>query len=339
MTDPIPTIYPWLQTHLERVGELLRQGRMPHALLVTGRPGLGKSAFAAQLAALLICEDRGNGQTACGQCTACKLQAAGNHPDYSYVTYAVDEKTGKVSTVIKIDQVRALSEKLSLSRHGAGYKVVILEPADALNINAANSLLKTLEEPADNTVLVLVSSQPGRLPPTIRSRCQQVRIGAPELDAALEWLAGQYHGPRPEVFLRLADGAPLRALALAQEDALKERRARFDTLVGLCNGSQDPVIVAQAWAKDEDLKGLGWMREWLMDLLKIRLTGQIDGIHGVDLADRLQRLASKLDSRVMFRQLDVVNRNLRLADSSLNRQLMMEDVLLAWADRRSQQLQ
>jgi DNA polymerase-3 subunit delta' len=177
------------------------------------------------------------------------------------------------------------------------------------------------------------------LPPTIRSRCQQVRINAPEPGVAQEWLAGHYHGPRPEVFLRLADGAPLRALALAQEDALQERRTRFDTLVGLCNGSQDPVTVAQAWAKDEDLKGLGWMREWLMDLLKIRLTGQIDGIHGIDLADRLQRLASKLDSRVMFRQLDVVNRNLRLADSSLNRQLMMEDVLLAWADRRSRQLQ
>jgi DNA polymerase-3 subunit delta' len=327
--------YPWLDVHLERVGDLLRQGRMPHALLVTGRPGLGKSAFVARLAALLICEDRGSNQVACGQCSACKLQAAGNHPDYHHVTFAVDEKTGKVSTVIKVDQIRELSGALALSRHGAGYRVAILEPADALNINAANSLLKTLEEPADNTVLVLVSSQPGHLPPTIRSRCQQIRIAAPEAGTALAWLAGQYDGPRPEVFLRLADGAPLRALALAQEDALEERRVRFDTLVGLCNGSQDPVTVAQAWAKDEDLKGLGWMREWLMDLLKIRLTGQIDGIHGIDLADRLQRLASKLDSRVMFRQLDVVNRNLRMADSSLNRQLVMEDVLLAWADRRT----
>jgi len=335
MTEATPAPYPWLDNHLERVGDLLRQGRMPHALLVTGRPGLGKSVFAASVAALLICEDRGDGHVACGQCTACKLQAAGNHPDYFYVERKVDEKTGKESKVIKVDQVRELSGRLALSRHGAGHKVAVLEPADALNINAANSLLKTLEEPADNTVLVLVSSQPGRLPPTIRSRCQQIRIGVPEPGVALEWLAGQYAGPQPGVFLRLADGAPLRALALAQENALEERRARFDTLVGLCNGSQDPVSVAQAWAKDEDLKGLGWMREWLMDLLKIRLTGQLDGIHGIDLADRLQRLASKLDSRVMFRQLDAVNRNLRLADSSLNRQMMMEDVLLAWADRRN----
>ena len=335
MTDPAPAIYPWLNTHLQRAGDLLRQGRMPHALLVTGLPGLGKSAFAGHLAALLICEDRGEGYTACGQCTACKLQAAGSHPDYHHVTFEINEKTGKPRTVITIDQIRALSEKLSLSRHGAGYKVAILQPADALNINAANSLLKTLEEPADNTVLVLVSSQPGRLPPTIRSRCQQFRIGVPEADVALEWLAGQYDGPGPETLLRLADGAPLRALALAQENALQERRARFDTLVGLCNGSQEPVSVAQAWAKDEDLKGLVWMREWLMDLLKIRLTGQIDGIHGIDLAERLQRLASKLDSRVLFRQLDAVNRNLRLTDSSLNRQLVMEEVLLAWVDRRS----
>ncbi|UCC56720.1 MAG: DNA polymerase III subunit delta' [Gammaproteobacteria bacterium] len=324
--------YPWLTRHLERVGELLRQGRMPHALLVTGRPGLGKLTFATSVAALLICEDRGNGHVACGKCRACCLQAAGNHPDYFHVTLPVDEKTGKVGTVIKVDQIRALSERLTLSRHGAGHKVALLEPADALNINAANSLLKTLEEPADNTVLVLVSAQPGRLPPTVRSRCQQIRIDAPATDAALGWLAGQYDGPRPEVFLRLADGAPLRALALAQENALEERRERFDTLVGLCNGSQDPVAVAQAWAKDEDLKGLGWMRDWIMDLLKIRMTGKLDGIHGIDLADRLQRLASKLESRVLFGQLDRVNRTLQLTDSSLNRQMMMEDVLLAWAD-------
>ena len=332
MTEAAPAPYPWLDSHLERIGDLLRQGRMPHALLVTGRPGLGKSSFAAHLAALLICEDRGADQSACGNCSGCRLQAAGNHPDYFHVTFTVDEKTGKVSTVIKVDQIRALSGRLVLSHHGAGFKVAVLEPADALNINAANSLLKTLEEPADNTVLVLVSSQPGRLPATIRSRCQQIRVEAPTAALALEWLAGQYDGPRPEVFLRLADGAPLRALALAQENALEERRARFDTLVGLCNGSQDPVSVAQAWAKDDDLKGLGWMREWLMDLLKIRLTGQVDAIHGIDLADRLQRLASKVDSRVMFRQLDAVNRNLQLADSSLNRQMMMEDVLLAWTD-------
>ena len=119
---------------------------------------------------------------------------------------------------------------------------------------------------------------------------------------------------------------------MAQENALEERRERFDTLVGLCNGSQDPVVVAHAGAKDEDLKGLGWMRDWIMDLLKIRMTGKLDGIHGIDLADRLQRLASKLESRVMFGQLDRVNHTLRLADSSLNRQMMMEDVLLAWAD-------
>ena len=312
---------------------------MPHAVLVTGRPGLGKSVFVDRLAALLICEARGTGHAACGQCSACRLQAAGNHPDYHYLTFEVNDKTGKLRTVLAIDQIRVLSEKLSLSRHGAGFRVAVIEPADALNSNAANSLLKTLEEPADNTVLVLVSSQPGRLPPTIRSRCQQTRIVAPDADAALAWLTERYDGPRPEVFLRLADGAPLRALALAQEDALEERRARFDTLVGLCNGSQDPVTVAQAWAKDEDLKGLAWMREWLMDLLKIRLTGQVDGIHGIDLADRLQRLASKLDSRVMFRLLDVVNRNLRMTDSSLNRQLMMEDVLLAWADRSSRPAQ
>ncbi len=333
MTDAV--LYPWLEPVLERIGARRQDGRMPHAVLVTGRPGVGKSILASRLAALLICEEPDSSRLPCGHCTGCRLQAAGNHPDYRYVTFEFDEKARRLRTVITVDQIRALSEGLTLSRHGEGYRVAVLEPADALNINAANSLLKTLEEPADNTVLILISAQPGRLPPTVRSRCQQVRVDPPATDVALDWLAEQGAGAEPEIFLRLADGAPLLALELARAEVLQDRRSRFDTLVGLCNGSQRPETVAQAWAQDEDLRGLGWMREWLMDLLKIRLSGRLDAVHAVDLAERLQRLAGKLDSRVLFRQLDAVNRSLRLVDSGLNRQLMMEDILLAWADRRS----
>ena len=323
----------WIGEPLTRLAEQLRQGRMPHALLVNGRPGVGKTVLVDRLAALLLCEAPA-GDTACGDCSGCRLHTAGNHPDYFHITFAADEKTGKVSSVIKVDQIRALSEGLALSHHGAGHKVAVLEPAEALNINAANSLLKTLEEPADKTVLILVSSQPGRLPATIRSRCQQVRLEAPPETVALEWLQGQYDGPQPEVFLRLAHGAPLRALELARENALEERRARFDALLELRDGRADAVEVAQAWAGDEDLRGLRWLRGWLMDLLRIRLTGEAGGIDSVDLGERLVALASHMDCRVMFRQLDQLNRLLRPENTSLNRQLMTEDVLLAWAGRR-----
>ena len=320
----MPEIPHWLDSQLEHYAQLRRQSRMPHALLVTGLPGVGKSAFADRLAALLVCEQAA-GSDACGHCSACHLFAAGTHPDLFRVSPEED------SSVIKIDQVRRLGEGLALSHHGAGYKVAVLEPADTLNINAANSLLKTLEEPADKTVLILVSAQPGRLPATIRSRCRQLGIGAPPEADALKWLQGQYKGSQPEVLLRLAHGAPLRALELARDNALDERRERFEALLGLREGRTDVIALAQAWAKDEDLKGLRWMRGWLMDLLRLRLTGSQDTVHSIDLVEQLVPLAQRLDSRVMFDQLDRLNRLLRLENTSLNRQLMTEDVLLAWA--------
>jgi DNA polymerase-3 subunit delta' len=321
--------YPWLEPFRGRLTATHRQNRFPHAVLLTGQAGMGKAVFAEELAHFMLCEHPKDGKSPCLQCTSCTLFAAGSNPDYFRLTPTED------SRVIKIDQVRQLSENLSLTSHGNGYKVAILMPADALNINAANSLLKTLEEPSDNTVLVLVSAHPSRLPATIRSRCQEIRIQATDRESTARWLATRYDGPSPEVYLALANGAPLRALQLAQEQALEERQSRFRALVGILAGQESPLTVAQGWAADEDLKGLRWMRDWLMDMLRIRLSGQTQGIHGIDLQDDLSKLARKLDSRVLFGLLDGINRMLKLADSTLNRQMMMEDILLAWAEQTS----
>jgi DNA polymerase-3 subunit delta' len=321
--------YPWLERVWGRLIDAHRQSRLPHALLLTGHPGMGKAVLADDLARFLLCERPVGGAAACRKCTGCTLFAAGSHPDYFRIAPADD------SRAIRIDQVRELAEGLALTSHGNGYKVAVLKPADALNINAANGLLKTLEEPTDNTVLVLVSGQPARLPATIRSRCQEVRLKAPDRELTTRWLASQVSGVSPEVYLALANGAPLQALQLAQEHAVEERQQRFRALLAIREGREDPLAVAADWATDADLKGLRWMRQWLMDMLKIRLTGQVQGIHGIDLLDGLSMLAQKLDSRVVFGQLDGINGMLRLADSTLNRQMMMEDILLAWADQAS----
>jgi DNA polymerase-3 subunit delta' len=321
--------YPWLEQLWERLVTAHQQNRFPHALLLIGQPGMGKAALAEELARFLLCERPVGGVAACRQCTSCTLFAAGNNPDYFRLTPADD------SRVIRIDQVRDLAVGLSLTSHGNGCKVAILEPADVLNINAANSLLKTLEEPTDSTVLVLVSAHPARLPATIRSRCQQLLVQATDRQQTSRWLAARHAGASSQVYLALANGAPLQALQLAQENALEERERRFGALLGIRQGREDPLAVAADWAADENLKGLRWMREWLMDLLKIRLTGHTEGIHGIDLLDGLSVLAPQLDTRVVFDQLEGINRMLRLADSTLNRQLMMEDILLAWAERAS----
>jgi DNA polymerase III subunit delta' len=321
--------YPWLESSWARLTAAYRQKRFPHALLLTGQQGMGKAAFAVELAHLLLCEHPTNGRSPCRQCTSCTLFAAGSNPDYFRVTPEED------SRVIKIDQIRDLSGNLALTSHGNGYKVAILVPADAMNLNAANSLLKTLEEPSDNTVLVLVSAQPARLPATVRSRCQEIRIQAASREQTVGWLADRYDGPSPEVYLALANGAPLQALRLAQAQALEERQRRFRALVAIQAGQESPLTVAQSWSADADLQGLHWMREWLMDMLRIRLGGETQEIHGVDLRDGLTRLARKLDSRVLFGLLDGIHRMLKLADSTLNRQMMMEDILLEWAEQTS----
>lgn len=316
---------PWLTQPFERLASAAQQGRFPHALLITGQPGLGKAAFADELASFLICETPVKGVAACRKCPGCTLFEAGNHPDFFSVSPQED------SSAIKVDQIRALAEGLAMSRHGSGFKVAILNPAEAMNINAANSLLKTLEEPTDNTVLVLVSANPGRLPATVRSRCQQVRIPVPRRDQAVAWLKQQVEVGQPDVYLSLARGAPLLALQLAQGNALEERARQFQALVGVYQGRQDPIVLAASWSKDEDLTGLHWLREWLMDLLRIRLTGHVRGIHGIDLAEGLQALARQMDCKVMFGQLDRVGRAIQMAGSGINRQLMTEDILLAWA--------
>jgi hypothetical protein len=144
-------------------------------------------------------------------------------------------------------------------------------------------------------------------------------------------LAGQISDDQRDMYLQLAHGAPLEALRQAQADMVPLRRERFEALLGILDGSRSALTVAQEWSKDEELQGIRWLREWLMDLLRIRLTGQTDSVSSADLVDALAGLARRLESRVMFRQLDSINRLLRLTAGSLNRQLLAEDVLLAWA--------
>jgi DNA polymerase-3 subunit delta' len=317
--------YPWLEPGRQLVANALLQGRLPHGLLLTGPDGLGKARLVEAITAQLLCQSATLEAGACGHCDACAQLAAGSHPDY--LTVGIEED----ASVIKVDQIRALGEQLSLSSHQGGYKVAVINPADLMNINAQNSLLKTLEEPSDNTVLLLVSERPSQLQATVRSRCQQIRLEVPEQDMALRWLGKQgLEGPL-ETYLLMAHGAPLAALQQARAGSIESRREHFNALVGILEGRATPIAVAEAWSKETDMQGLRWMQEWLMDLLRISMTGQTGTIRSIDLQEGLIRLADRLDNRVLFGQLERINRMLGQSAASLNRQLQTEDVLLAWA--------
>ena len=182
----IPERLPWHRSQWERMERSIRAGRVPHALLLHGAAGNGKARFAARLAATLLCRSSG---PPCGECESCRLYAAGSHPDRFEVTVPEDRRE------IVVDQIRDLVHSVGLTARLGGYKVVIVDPAERMNRHAANTLLKTLEEPPGATVFILVSSNHALLLATIRSRCQMLDFPVAGRDLAVEWLRGNVRSP------------------------------------------------------------------------------------------------------------------------------------------------
>lgn len=244
------------------------QKKVPHALLFTGMAGLGKLSTAWQYAAVLLCQ--ADTHQPCGDCVGCRLYEAGHHPDYHVVT--LEEK----SHVIKVDQIRALLPLLQQTPQQGAYRVVIIHPADTLNTAAANSLLKILEEPGRNTVLMLVTSRMMQLPMTLRSRCVPVPFLVPKRDKALSWLAKvceQTDTAQLEQWLESVDGAPLAALDIIQDAESKwDVPAFLQALSEVFNGTLSPVCFAATWVT-QDLAAL--LLQWLRVChgLSLRLQG------------------------------------------------------------------
>lgn len=239
--------YAWHQADWQRLLSLGEAGRLPHALLLSGAAGVGKARLAQALTAYLLCLAP-TSAGACGQCKSCTLLAAGTHPDLLQLMPETDAKTGKTARFIKVDQVREVVEFAAMAAQLGGYRVVLVEPAHAMNVQAANALLKTLEEPGRQTLIVLLSSQPLSLPATIRSRCQQLVLGRPDTAAALAWLSPQLRDEATaRLLLELADGAPLAALVLRDSAWFGERERLLKDLAGLCEGRLSALAVAQRW--------------------------------------------------------------------------------------------
>lgn len=323
-------IYPWQSKQWQHLLQRRKQGNLAHAFLLHGSAGLGKLDFACAFAQLLLCA-RHDLTQACGECPSCQLLAAKTHPDFILVQ---PEAEGKV---IKIDQIRALCEDFSKTALQGGYKVVVIEPADAMNIAAANALLKTLEEPEAETLLLLVSSRPQSLPATIRSRCQKIAFTIPEKEIAQHWLLKQLDfklAADVDNLLALADGAPVRALILAESADLELRAKLLTDLQQLHRGGSDAVSMAANYL-DMDLKtGCAYLINWLMRMIKLSFNA--NNVLDTTAQDRsevensLQQMAQAMDLTRMFVYLDkLLSLNKVLIDGiSLNKQLLLEDLFL-----------
>ncbi len=321
--------YPWQHDDWQRLAAEF--ARLPNAWLFTGPAGIGKSEFAHQVAQALLCEAPGTGHHACGQCQACHWFAAGNHPDYRLLAPAQDEddddgKEGKATKrklpVIKIDGVRAVIEFAHLSSHRGGRRVVVVEPAESLNPAAANALLKVLEEPPADVVFLLVSGAPQRLLPTIKSRCRQFPLTAPQPAVALAWLQQQgvdgaeaelaFHGGMP-IFEHDAELATLRrdfVQALTQP-ALASLLAAVEKL----DRHKLPLALP-----------LQWLGKWLHDLASLKLAGSLRYYPAMH--DAQQRLLPRLDVHKLMACQRELNALVPFGQHTLVTRLQLEALLM-----------
>jgi DNA polymerase-3 subunit delta' len=311
----------------ERVAGWLASGRLPHAVLITGRAGLGKGLFAEALAAGLLCQSPSGPARACGQCRSCGLLAAGAHPD---LVRAEPAEAGKP---IKVDQVRAVVGALALRAGLGGRKVALLLPADAMNRHAANALLKTLEEPPGDTVLLLVSHAPGRLPATVLSRCQRLVIAPPAAGPGQAWLEAQLPGagharPAAARLLDLAGGAPLAALALARADGLESFSRVERDVAGILSGEVEPLEAADRWRASGVALACRWSYRVAGALLRAAYDPPGSGAGAPGAASG--RLPVRLLVQVMDRAVDT----LRAIEQGapLNDQLAIDRLACAWAE-------
>lgn len=224
----ISTPLPWQSREWSRVGDQLASDQFPHALLLAGPEGLGKGVFATALSRLLLCHQPADGLN-CGHCSACNLSANGSHGDFRWLQ--PEEK----SRFIKVEQIRSATDFISRTASYGARKVLVLQPADAMNASSANALLKCLEEPAGETVIILVCQRLHALPATVRSRCQMLKFPIPDKEAAADWLDTVTGERSVSVqLLQLADQRPLPAQAMFEgghADNIAVRNAALDALV------------------------------------------------------------------------------------------------------------
>ncbi len=323
-----------------------------HALLLKGGRGIGKIAFARNLAKSLLCERPNSAAEHCGTCPSCGWFDQGGHPDFRLIepeslAALTDESTSdqggdgqnatesappgtkakkKPSKQIGVDQIRALADLVNMTSHRNGYKIILIHPAESMNPSAANALLKNLEEPPPQTLFILVTHRPQDLLPTLRSRCRQIAMPSPDRATSIAWLKGQ--GIKdPENSLAAAGYAPLSALEQNDEDYLVQYQS-FIRQVGT-PGGLNPISLAEEMQRSDLPTAVGWMQRWCYDLMSFRTTGKVR--YHLNMLEPIKLLVSEIDPRRIAKYSRGLISTQRLSNHPLNPRLFLEEMLISYA--------
>jgi len=300
-------IYPWLAEPFDKIRKDAELGRLAHALLITGPVGAGSTEFAYDTAKYRLCLSPG--LEACGSCKACQLLAAGSHPDLRAL-----QPEGAAQS-IRVDQVRSLIGFVAQTPQIGDWKLVVIEMAHRMNQNAANALLKILEEPAGNCVILLATERPQMLLPTVRSRCSQIRIKSPSINQSVMFLSeqGMSHD-EAEHLVTLLGARPLQIQAWAKQEILPQWKTSMEKLQSLDTGSASPLAVASELASIDISLLLTWAMQFVAG--RARLLAFQDGSRSrayIGLYERLKECRKELD-----------------AGTNPNSQLALESLFLEW---------
>ncbi|MBY0544446.1 MAG: DNA polymerase III subunit delta' [Gammaproteobacteria bacterium] len=314
--------YPWHEQAWQRIDAYQQQQRLPHALLISGVPGLAKKSFAQQLATILLCEKKplvsageelGRGGLGCGNCFSCRLSDLSSHPDYIDISPLEDSK------VIKIEEIREVIGFLQQTTHRSGHRVIVISPAEALNLSAANALLKTLEEPPSGCHFLLISHAPSQLSATIRSRCQFIKINPAFDEQTVAWLANESNisPASATAYLNEAEGSPQQALILATSEQKETHHDLLQRLNALLDDQAELLKLAQQWQQ----QGLSTVLDQLLRLFnqEIRKYFNAGALNNIDCLVRYSQYLLDIKKSLIL-------------NPNLNAQLLSESILVKWLE-------
>lgn len=320
-------IYPWQTTQWQFLINTYQQKRLSHAYLLSGVAGLGKIHFAREFSTFLLCEDPCKKNTACGKCRSCHWMHVQSHPDF----FAVfpHEK----DHAIKIDDIRAVIQKTTQTSQRGGYQVVLIAPAEAMPIGSANALLKTLEEPSGDVVILLVSHDQHAIPATIMSRCQTIFFSGDHSDQTVQWLKENVSESSDiNLLLSITHQAPLMVKTWSDQHYLSLRDeiiAHCDQLTHQAISAIQPIAI---WLKYDIAVLLQILLTLFLDILRLQLKIAASFLTYSDCQEKIAALSQKISSQAIYQLIDLIleQKKMLSVGVSLNQQLLLENIFIQY---------